>query len=123
MNEAKYTINHTIDGWPVCKDGEAIPNNKAMLAELHQLQARVKELEAINLGLTKTLLEEESEKARLVEALESLVRGYVNLLEAGAGRITSLGGDCDPVSIMERNDPWLRDARTALSAHRKGAQP
>lgn len=55
----------------------------------------------------------------LVEALESLIKGYVSLLEAGMDRITSLGGDCDPVPVMEQNDPWLRDARAALAAHRK----
>lgn len=57
--------------------------------------------------------------AGLVEALESLIKGYVSLLEAGMDRITSLGGDCDPVPVMEQNDPWLRDARAALAAHRK----
>ena len=54
-----------------------------------------------------------------VEALESLIKGYVSLLEAGRDRITSLGGDCDPVPVMEQTDPWLRDARKALAAHRK----
>lgn len=60
--------------------------------------------------------------AGLVEALESLVKGYVNLLEAGKDRITSLGGDCDPVPVMEHNDPWLRDARVALAPYRKGGE-
>lgn len=41
--------------------------------EVEKLEARVKELEAINLGLVKTLLEEGSEKSRLVGALEELV--------------------------------------------------
>lgn len=59
---------------------------------------------------------------QLVEALKSLVKGYVNLLEAGRDRITSLGGDCDPVSVMEHNDPWLRDARAALAPYRKGGE-
>ena len=56
--------------------------------------------------------------AALTAALESLIKGYVRLLEAGMDRITSLGGDCDPVPVMEQNDPWLRDARAALAAHR-----
>lgn len=56
--------------------------------------------------------------AQLVEALESLIKGYVNLLEAGVDQITSLGGDCDPVSIMEQNVQWLRDARAAY--HKQG---
>lgn len=57
--------------------------------------------------------------AGLAEALESLIKGYVSLLEAGMDRITSLGGDCDPVPVMEQNDPWLRDARATLAAHYK----
>lgn len=42
------------------------------LPSAEQLKEHTKELEAINLGLTKTLLEEESEKATLVEALERI---------------------------------------------------
>ena len=57
---------------------------------------------------------------KLVEALESLIKGYVRLLEAGMVRITSLGGECDPVPVMEQNDPWLRDANAALADYRKG---
>lgn len=56
---------------------------------------------------------------KLADALESLIKGYVGLLEAGMDRITSLGGDCDPVPVMVQNDPWLRDARAALAAYRK----
>lgn len=51
----------------------------------------------------------------LREAMARLIRGYVNLLEAGRDRITFLGGDCDPVDVMEASDPWLKDARAALS--------
>lgn len=96
---SEYTINYSIDGWPICKNGEPIYGNKAMLAELRQLQARIKELEeelattragwqetiaimasqerpaydeqqqriakleAVKLGLTKTLIEMEAERA------------------------------------------------------------
>lgn len=58
------------------------------------------------------------EVSALVEALESLIKGYVKLLQAGRDRITSLGGDCDPIHVMEQNDPWLRDARNALATCR-----
>src|SRR5690606_15843015 len=61
----------------------------------------------------------EPDVAGLVEALESLIKGYARLLEAGMDRITCLGGACDPVPVMQQNDPWLRDARAALAAHRK----
>jgi len=58
---SEYTINYSVDGWPICKNGEPIPNsNKAKLAELHQLQARIEELAA--------------EKAKLVEVLEQVIK-------------------------------------------------
>jgi hypothetical protein len=44
------------------------------------------------------------------------VRGYVNTLEAGRDRIASLGGECDPVDVMEHGDPHLRKAREAITA-------
>src|SRR5690625_7870320 len=40
------------------------------LPSVEHLKGHAEELEAINLGLTKTLLEEEAEKAELVGALE-----------------------------------------------------
>lgn len=49
------------------------------------------------------------------EALQGLVRAYVNTLESGRDRIIELGGDCDPVDVMERADPFLRAAREALA--------
>lgn len=67
---SEYTINYSVDGWPICKNGEPIFRKKLLLAELQQLQARIEELESINLGLTKTLVEMEAEKAKLVGALE-----------------------------------------------------
>lgn len=51
-------------------------------------------------------------------ALKDLARAYVRLLESGRDRIISLGGDCDPVDVMERGDPYLRKANEAMA---KGA--
>ena len=48
------------------------------------------------------------------QALKRLYHAYVSLLETGRDRIVSLGGDCDPVDVMERNDPALIEARSAL---------
>jgi hypothetical protein len=47
-------------------------------------------------------------------AFHALYRAYVSLLEAGAERIRFLGGDCDPVDVMEDGDPALIAARNAL---------
>lgn len=43
-----------------------------------------------------------------VVELRALRQAYVRLLEAGRDRIRDLGGACDPVDVMERNDVDLR---------------
>lgn len=53
------------------------------------------------------------ERAR--DALRNLISGYVNTLENGRDRIIFLGGQCDSVETMERSDPNLRAARSALA--------
>lgn len=52
----------------------------------------------------------------VAQALRDLIRAYVNLLENGRERIMFLGGQCDPVDVMEASDPNLRAARAALAA-------
>lgn len=51
----------------------------------------------------------------LEQGLRDLYRAYVRLLESGRDRITSLGGDCDPVDVMERSDIDLRKVRDLLA--------
>lgn len=46
------------------------------------------------------------------EEIRRLTLAYVNLLEIGRDRIIALGGDCDPVDVMEAGDPALHRART-----------
>ena len=57
----------------------------------------------------------DAEIERLRSALKDLSRAYVSMMETGRDRIIALGGDCDPVDVMERGDPYLRKAREALS--------
>src|ERR1700761_5860978 len=49
-------------------------------------------------------------------ALRDLYGAYVRLLEAGRDRIRDLGGECDAVYVMERNDPALIRVRAMLEA-------
>jgi hypothetical protein len=51
----------------------------------------------------------------LLEALKRLARAYVSTMESGRDRIVALGGDCDPVDVMERGDPYLRIAKEAIA--------
>lgn len=50
-----------------------------------------------------------------VVELRRLYRAYVRLLESGMDRIHGLGGKCDPVDYMERNDPDLIKTRRFLA--------
>jgi hypothetical protein len=50
-----------------------------------------------------------------VVELRHLYRAYVRLLESGMDRIRDLGGKCDPVDYMERNDPDLIKTRRFLA--------
>lgn len=51
----------------------------------------------------------------LLKALKDLSRAYVRLLESGRDRIKALGGDCDPVDVMERADRYLIQAKEAIA--------
>lgn len=50
----------------------------------------------------------------LLAALKVLRRAYVNFLESGRDRTIALGGACDPVDVMEANDPWLREVSRVI---------
>lgn len=80
------------------------------LPSAEQLQAHAKELEAINLGLTKTLVEMEAEKARLVGALGKIdaMPHYDYPLRYGCNK-----------SLHDRYELMLQTASEALAAHRK----
>lgn len=74
------------------------------------MKSRIKELEAINLGLTKTLVEMEAEKARLVGALGKIdaMPHYDYPLRYGCKK-----------SLHDRYELMLQTASEALAAYRK----
>lgn len=53
--------------------------------------------------------------AELLEALKNMRRAYVNLMESGRDRIIFLGGECDPLDVMEAGDPNLRTSAAAIA--------
>lgn len=56
-----------------------------------------------------------TEAPNLLDELKQMVRAYVRLLESGRDRIRDLGGDCDSVDAMDKNDPNLIAARAAIA--------
>lgn len=52
----------------------------------------------------------------LLRALKYLVGHYVGMLEHGRDRIVQLGGDCDPVDVMERGDTNLRQVSEIIAS-------
>ena len=78
--------------------------------------------------LLSAMVEQEQEimaitkqRDELLAALEKMNRAYVNLMENARDRIIMLGGDCDPVDVMERSDPNLRESRAAIASAKGGA--
>lgn len=70
---------------------------------------RIATLEATNAAQAEQL-------ANLESALRRLYRGYVNTVENGRSRIIDLGGECDPVDVMEQSDPLLIEMRALLQS-------
>src|SRR5215470_19592006 len=52
----------------------------------------------------------------LLKALKYLQRHYVGQLENARDRIRQLGGECDPVDVMEARDPHLRQVREVIAS-------
>jgi hypothetical protein len=89
---------------------ETPETNKAAFPILSPLQSGT--MDVVAAEVARKL---ERERDELREALRRLYRGYVVTLENGRDRIITLGGDCDPVDRMEREDPLLHDMRALLS--------
>lgn len=60
------------------------------------------------------------QRDELLAALEKMNRAYINLMENGRDRIVMLGGDCDPVDVMERSDPCLLESRALIASVKGG---
>ncbi|GAA0237571.1 hypothetical protein GCM10009125_28060 [Castellaniella daejeonensis] len=62
-----------------------------------------------------------TENAGLRISLRNMIGAYVRLMENGRDLIIDLGGQCDPVDVMEAADPWLRASRAALAQEQGGS--
>ena len=104
---------------------------RAQASELEAARAEIERLKTVPMRYRRMAfnaqlqdevarLEQENDQLRehvkmLRDALNKMNRAYVNLIENARDRIIALGGDCDPVDMMERDDPNLRESKEALA--------
>lgn len=62
----------------------------------------------------------EAVREGLLTALERMNLAYVTLMENGRDRIIQLGGECDSIDVMERDDPYLRESRSVIASVKGG---
>lgn len=109
-------MSHTPGPWQISDDHgkrwiETLANDDT-ICEVHRRDTRVGRERDEQFHANARLIESAPD---LLAQLKNLHRAYVNLLEAGHDRIISLGGDCDPVERMERDDPYLRAAKAVIA--------
>lgn len=112
------------------RSGNSVTPIFEMLIEARKQRAELQsEIDVIkqNIALAATcnhiarMEQAETQRDELLAALEMMNRAYVNLMENGRDRIIMLGGECDPVDVMESNDPNLRESRAAIASVEGGA--
>lgn len=88
------------DGYEPPTTDDLVDTIDAQAAEIAEAKGQIEHLDRRNNALR--------------QSLGSMIHAYVRLLECGRDRILDLGGQCDPLDVLEANDPWLRDARATL---------
>lgn len=97
---------HTPGSWTALQTGEVVDENGHQVAHVFEFK---------NLRVIAAAPD-------LLSELRKMRRAYVSLLEGGRDRILELGGDCDPVDVMEASNPSLLSADAAI-AIATGATP
>lgn len=90
---------HTPGSWTALQTGEIADENGNQVAHVFEFK---------NLRVIAAAPD-------LLSELRKMRRAYVNLLEGGCDRILALGGDCDPVDVMEASNPSLLSADAAIA--------
>ena len=93
----------------------------ALEAEIAELKSKLEGEKAAALNYRADAIEAEKQRDELLAALDGMNRAYVNLMENGRDSIIMLGGECDHVDVMERDDPHLRESRAAIASVKGGA--
>ena len=106
------TLTEAFQAGAASRDAEV--TNLAALGSSYLNRANAAELELDQ--LRQQLSDHIKREMMLRNALNKMNRAYVTLIENARDRIITLGGDCDPVDVMERADPNLLESREALAA-------
>ena len=107
-------------------DAAAADDISILEQEARQMRARMERLEQEleverSLYFRNQVAELEKQRDELLAALEAMNRAYILLMENGRDRISDLGGECDPLDVMERSDPALRESRAVIASVKGGA--
>lgn len=82
-------------------------------------------IENIGQDLLDARAERDALKAKLEKAIKGIQRLYthtVTILESGRDRIVFLGGSCDDVETMEKQDSVLSEIRELVAAINEGVK-
>jgi hypothetical protein len=94
---------------------EAAEGAKGAVSDLYRVADGI-DAQASEIAEAKSQIEFlDRQNNALRQSLGSMIHAYVRLLECGRDRILDLGGQCDPLDVLEASDPWLRDARATLN--------
>jgi hypothetical protein len=117
MSSTDQQISHTPGPWLLYRDNR---RERYDIGVKGQFALRL--VAEVQFGFSEPAEREQHANARLIaaapdllEALKRLAHAYVSTMESGRDRIVALGGDCDPVDVMERGDPYLRIAKEAIA--------
>jgi hypothetical protein len=94
---------------------QKLESSLSFARELNALKEQLRDMTERKDAVVEACSSVAKERNELRQALKDLASAYVRLLDSARERIIALGGDCDPVEVMERGDPYLAKARAALT--------
>ena len=107
-------IEHRMAGKPV-PDFNLWRQADALTAQRDQGMAREAELLEQRDSLANEMFDLQQRLAEATDLLKHMTCSYHRALENGYDRIIFLGGDCDSVDKMEKDDPFYAKARAFLA--------
>lgn len=101
------------DGWQI-EGPEQVPDYDDTYFTEDAANYIVKACNAVP-NLMRTIQKSEGRNLELQNELNFMIKSYINLYEFSRDEIRGLGGDCDPVDVMERKSKILAKAKRVLA--------